>query len=72
MLAAGLAVYFIPSIIARSRRHHNFVAIFLLNFFFGWSLIGWVVSLVWAFTSPPPPQQIVVNVRSDGPHEKSS
>ena len=27
-------------------------AIFVLNLFLGWSLIGWVVALVWALSSP--------------------
>jgi Superinfection immunity protein len=47
----GLAFYFLPSIIAFSRRHRNSVAIFVLNLFLGWTLVGWVVSLVWSFTS---------------------
>ena len=27
----------------------NITAIFVLNIFFGWTLIGWVACLVWAF-----------------------
>ena len=44
----GLAVYFLPTIIALARKRRNTLAIFLLNFFLGWTLIGWVVALVWA------------------------
>ena len=43
-----LLFYFLPTIVASSRKRHNTGAIFVLNLFLGWSLIGWVVSLVWA------------------------
>lgn len=45
--------YFAPTVIAFLRSHHNRLPIFLLNFFLGWTFIGWVASLVWSFTSPP-------------------
>jgi hypothetical protein len=45
-----LAIYFLPTIIALLRRQPNTLAIFLLNFFLGWSFIGWVVALVWSVT----------------------
>ncbi|MBU3634157.1 superinfection immunity protein [Polynucleobacter sp. es-GGE-1] len=40
--------YFLPFAIAFNKRRANTGAIFALNLFLGWSLIGWVVSLVWA------------------------
>ena len=43
-------IYFFPSILASSRNHHNTEAIFILNLFVGWTLLGWVLSLVWAST----------------------
>lgn len=46
----GLALYFLPGIVASMRSHHNAVAIWVLNLFLGWALIGWVVALIWAFT----------------------
>jgi hypothetical protein len=49
----GLAMYFVPWIVANHRRHHNQVALFCLNLFLGWTLIGWVVALVWALSLPP-------------------
>ena len=50
--AAGLIVYFVPAIIAADRKHRQANAILLLNFFLGWSLIGWVAALVWASSNP--------------------
>ena len=41
-------MYFLPSIVALARSKRDLLAIFLLNLFLGWSVIGWVVCLVWA------------------------
>jgi len=42
------AIYFLPTLIAFLRRHKNSLAIFLLNLLLGWTVLGWVVSLVWS------------------------
>ncbi len=47
----AIALYFIPTVIAVFRGHHNVVAIFGLNLFLGWSFIGWVASLIWSLTA---------------------
>jgi len=44
-------VYFLPSIIAMARGHHNAVAIFLTNLIFGWTVIGWLIALIWSTTA---------------------
>jgi len=49
----GFVMYFLPSIIALARSKRDLLAIFLLNFFLGWSVIGWVVALVWAVKADP-------------------
>ncbi len=48
LIAVGIAIYFIPSFIAFSRKDRNAVAILVLNLFLGWSLLGWLGSLIWA------------------------
>ena len=49
MLIAILSLfYFLPFAVAFNRKRANTGAIFALNLFLGWSLIGWVVALVWA------------------------
>jgi hypothetical protein len=53
VLSAIVAIYFIPTIVAYSVKHHNAAAIFLLNFFLGWTFLGWVAALVWSVTRPP-------------------
>ena len=44
-----ILLYFLPSIIAFLKGHKNRVPILILNFLLGWTFIGWVISLVWAF-----------------------
>ena len=53
--AFALALLFLPTLVAKFRNHPNTLAIFLVNLFFGWTFIGWVVSLIWACTRPAPP-----------------
>jgi len=50
----GFVMYFLPSVIALVRSKRDTVAIVLLNFFLGWTLIGWVVALVWAVKNDVP------------------
>lgn len=42
-------VYFIPSIIGWNKR--NSAPILAVNIFLGWTFIGWVVALIWAFSN---------------------
>jgi hypothetical protein len=50
----GFVMYFLPSIIALARNKRDIGAIILLNFFLGWTMIGWVVALVWAVKTDYP------------------
>jgi hypothetical protein len=47
----GFFLYFLPTIVALMRERHDKLSIFLLNFFLGWSIVGWVISLIWACKS---------------------
>ena len=51
ILLLGFPLYFLPSIIAKTRNNSNTTAITLLNLFLGWTVIGWIAALIWAFTS---------------------
>jgi hypothetical protein len=48
VLLLGGALYFLPTIVGRYKRNSR--AIFVLNLFLGWTLLGWVAALVWAMT----------------------
>jgi hypothetical protein len=50
----GFVMYFLPSIVAFARSKRDTAAIVLLNFFLGWTLIGWVFALVWAVKNDVP------------------
>jgi hypothetical protein len=47
-----LLLYFLPSLIGRDKK--DALAIFLVNLLFGWTLIGWVLALLWACGSERP------------------
>jgi hypothetical protein len=56
VIALLIATYFLPLVIALMRGpHRQTLAIGLLNLLLGWTLVGWVVALVWAVTNPPAP-----------------
>jgi Superinfection immunity protein len=50
----GFVLYFLPAIIAFARSKRDAVSILVLNFFLGWTAIGWVVALVWALKNDVP------------------
>ena len=45
-----LFVYSLPFITASARYHRNTGPILLTNLFFGWSILGWLVALIWSFS----------------------
>jgi len=45
-----LAIYFLPTLIAMVRNHYSVGAIFLLNLIFGWTVLGWIIALIWSAT----------------------
>ena len=55
-----VAVYVLPAIVASKRRHRHRRTILVINLLLGWTTIGWIVAMVWAFTSDvePPSQPI--------------
>lgn len=54
MLGVILALYMLPGLIAAARRHRNAGAIFALNLLLGWSVLGWIIALVWSISYSPP------------------
>lgn len=43
-----LPLYFVPSIVARKKKHKYRLQIYLLNILLGFTYVGWVLSLIWA------------------------
>ena len=52
-----LSIYFLPTGVAVARNRSNALAIFLVNFFFGIFLIGWLIALIWAATDDNRPRE---------------
>jgi len=46
----GLALYFLPTIIVLAKRKKNVLGPILVNVLLGWTVIGWIVALIWALT----------------------
>jgi hypothetical protein len=42
--------YFLPAIIAMRREHCDAAAIVVLNLLLGWTLLAWILALVWSLT----------------------
>ena len=59
LVAILLILYFLPSFIGYSRRHPSCHAILALNILLGWTLLGWVVAIVWALKSHKSQVQVV-------------
>jgi hypothetical protein len=49
LFGGGFILYFLPTLVALLREKRDKLSIFLVNLFLGWSVIGWIVALVWAF-----------------------
>ena len=52
--------YWIPTLIAFSRKHPSKGGVLALNLFLGWTFIGWVVAIVWALSDNSKRQASVV------------
>jgi len=50
----GTVLYFLPTIIAALKSKRDTLSIFLLNFFLGWTFIGWFVALIWSAKNDAP------------------
>lgn len=55
-----LLAYFLPLIVAISRKAPDVGAVIVIDLFLGWTGIGWFVAMAMALRSPRPPQQINV------------
>ena len=51
VLGSMLGLYAAPLIIAMVRDHHRLPWIGLLNLAAGWTIIGWIIALVWSVTT---------------------
>ena len=52
-VATLLGIYMLPSTLALVRRHRNRSAVVALNVLAGWTVIGWVIALIWSIRRDP-------------------
>ena len=64
-ILVAVALYWLPTIIGVARKQPSVMAIAALNFFLGWTVIGWIMSLVWSLAATQT-AQVIVHVNSDG------
>jgi Superinfection immunity protein/Domain of unknown function (DUF4124) len=50
----GLLGSLVPELVALWRQNRQWRAMTVLNLLLGWTFVGWVMALVWAFIQPPP------------------
>jgi len=53
-ILALFVMYWLPTIVAIARHTHSALGIAALNFFFGWTVVGWLLALIWALAASPP------------------
>jgi hypothetical protein len=61
-LAIFLLLYFLPAIIGRDKR--DAMGIFLLNLLLGWTVVGWLIALIWACSAEAYPRTHVLSVNT--------
>ena len=54
MITAGSGLYFLPTIIAAASRLRRLATIFSLNLIVGWTVVGWIATVIWVMESYSP------------------
>ncbi|HVW73416.1 MAG TPA: superinfection immunity protein [Rhizomicrobium sp.] len=57
---ALFVLYWLPTIIAIARHTPSALGVAALNFFLGWTGVGWFLALMWALAASPAQQVIVI------------
>ena len=53
LIVPALGIHFLPAIISGVRHTRNFGWILVVNIFLAWTVIGWIIALVWACLDQP-------------------
>ena len=60
-------IYFIPTFVAFSRHHQFKWIIFLINLFTGFTFVGWIGALIWAFIDTGQNTKVYIQPASNNP-----
>lgn len=59
VIAVVIALYWLPTIVAVLRHHHNIPQVAIVNGLAGWTFVGWVIAITMAMQQrPAPPVQV--------------
>jgi Superinfection immunity protein len=53
-VGVALAIYFLPSIVADHRKRRDLLMIALFNACLGWTGVGWLIAIYWAYLPNTP------------------
>jgi len=59
-LAILFFFYWLPTMIAVTRRTPSALGVAVINFFLGWTVIGWIVALILALAAHPAQERVVI------------
>jgi hypothetical protein len=73
VVAGGFGLYFLPIIVAYSKGANlGGSVLVLLNLFFGWSIIGWIVALSIALGLPNRQQRAEIAAAAEARHQEQA
>jgi len=64
ILSILFVMYWLPTIVAILRRTPSALGVATINFFLGWTVIGWIVALVLALAAYPAERVIIIEGRA--------
>ncbi len=62
ILSILFVMYWLPTIVAILRRTPSALGVATINFFLGWTVIGWIIALIMALAAAPATQRVTVYV----------
>ena len=63
-LSVLFLMYWLPTIVAIVRRTPSALGVAALNFFLGWTVIGWIIALVIALAAYPAERVVLIEGRA--------
>ena len=59
-ILALFLMYWLPTIVAVARHTPSALGVAALNFFFGWTVVGWIFAMIWALAAHPNERVIII------------
>jgi hypothetical protein len=57
-------LYWLPTVVAIIRRTPSALGVAAINFFLGWTVIGWIVALILALAAYPAERFVIIEGRA--------